>query len=85
MLRATISLIYFATMAPVDPQDADNSLEDCVRQLELDQFVSAANYFHSKGDDKYTRTVECVVFMITIGRIPTIDEMTTDELRLILI
>ena len=32
-----------------------------------------------KGDDKYTRSVECVVFMITNGRIPTIDEMTTDE------
>jgi hypothetical protein len=32
-----------------------------------------------KGDDKYTRSVECVVFMITNGRIPTIDEVTTDE------
>jgi hypothetical protein len=41
--------------------------------------VSAANYFHVKGDDKYTRSVECVVFMITNGRIPTINEMTTDE------
>ncbi len=41
--------------------------------------MSAANYFHVKGDDKYTRSVECVVFMITNGRIPTINEMTTDE------
>ena len=64
-------------MAPIDPQDADNSLKDCARQL--DQFVSTANSFHVKGDDKYTRSVECVVFMITNGRIPTIDEMTTDE------
>jgi hypothetical protein len=63
--------------SPIDPQDADNSLEDCARQL--DQFVSAANYFHVKGDDKYTRSVECVVFTITNARIPTIDEMTTDE------
>ncbi len=43
--------------------------------------MSAANYFHVKGDDKYTRSVECDVFMITNGRIPTIDEMTTDGLR----
>ncbi len=64
-------------MAPIDPQDADNSLEDCARQL--DQFVIAANDFHVKDDDKYTRSVECVVFMITNGRIPTIDKMTTDE------
>jgi hypothetical protein len=42
-------------------------------------FCDAANYFHVKGDDKYTRSAEGVVFMITNGRIPTIDEMTTDE------
>ncbi len=41
--------------------------------------MSAANYFHVKGDDQYTRSLECVVFMITNGRIPTIYEMTTDE------
>ncbi len=70
-------LRYFATMAPLDRQDAENSLEDCARQL--DQFVRTANYFHVKGDDKYTRSAECVVFMITERRIPTIDEMTTDE------
>jgi hypothetical protein len=64
-------------MAPIDPQDADNSLEDCARQL--DQFVSAANCFHVKGDDKYTISAECVIFMITNRRIPTIDEMTTDD------
>jgi hypothetical protein len=52
-------------------------LEDCARQL--DQFARTANYFHIKGDDKYTRSVECAVFMITNERIPTIDEMTTDE------
>ncbi len=64
-------------MALIDPQDADNSLEDCARHL--DQFVIVANSFHVKGDDKYTRSVECVIFMITNGRIPSIDEMTTDE------
>ena len=64
-------------MAPIDPQDADNSLEDCARQL--DQFVGTANSFHVKGDDKYTRSVECVICMINHGRIPSIDEMTTDE------
>jgi hypothetical protein len=50
-------------MAPIDPEDADNSLEDCARQL--DQFVRTANSFHVKGDEKYTRSVECLVFMIT--------------------
>jgi hypothetical protein len=64
-------------MAQIDPEDADDSLEDCARHL--DQFVSAANYIHVKGDDKYTRSVECVIFTITNGRIPTIDEMTKDE------
>jgi hypothetical protein len=34
------------------------------------------------GDDKYSRSVECVVFMNINGRIPTIDKMTTDEYRL---
>ncbi len=64
-------------MALIDPKDADNSLEDCSRQL--DQFVSNTNSFHVKGDDKYTRSVECIVFMITNGRFPAIHEMTTDE------
>jgi hypothetical protein len=64
-------------MAPIDPQDAEKSLEDYARQL--DRFVRTANFFHVKVDDKYTRSVECFVFMITGGRIPTIDEMTTDE------
>ncbi len=32
-----------------------------------------------KGGDKYTISVECIIFMITNGRIPTINEMTTDE------
>jgi hypothetical protein len=66
--------------APIDPEDANNSLEDCARHL--DQFVSVANSFHVKGDDKYTTSVQCKVFMITNGRIPTIDEMTTDEFGL---
>jgi hypothetical protein len=67
-------------MAPIDPEDADNSLEDCARQL--DKFVITANSFHVIGDDKYTRSVECVVFMITNKKIPSIDEMTTDEFGL---
>jgi hypothetical protein len=64
-------------MAPIDPQDSENTLEDCARQL--DQFVRTANSFYVKADDKYARSVECVVFMITGGRILSIDEMTTDE------
>jgi hypothetical protein len=64
-------------MAPIDPQDADNSLEDCARRL--DQFVVTANSFHVKGDDKYTRSVECIVFKNKNGRFPAIHEITTDE------
>ncbi len=64
-------------MAPIDPHEADNSLEDCARQL--DQFVGNTNKFHVKCDDKYTRSVECIVFMITNGRFPATHEMTTDE------
>ena len=41
--------------------------------------MSTANSFHVKGDDKYTRSVECIVFMITNGRFPVNHEMTTDE------
>ncbi len=44
-------LSYFATMALIDPQDADSdkSMEDCARQL--DQFVRTrtAYSFHVKG------------------------------------
>jgi hypothetical protein len=68
-------------MAPIDPQDADNFLEDCARQL--DQFVSNANSFHVKGDDKYTSSVECIIFMVTNGRFPSNDEMNTDEYGLL--
>jgi hypothetical protein len=64
-------------MAPIDPQDIDNSLKDCARQL--DQFVSTANSFNVKGDDKYTRSVECIVFMITNGRFPATHKITTDK------
>ncbi len=41
--------------------------------------MRATSSFHVKADDKYSRSVECVVFMITGGRIPSIDEMTTNE------
>ncbi len=41
--------------------------------------MRTASSFHVKVDDKYTRSVECVVFMITGGRIPSINEMTMDE------
>ncbi len=64
-------------MEPIDPQNIENGLEDCTRHQ--DQFMRTANSFHVRADDKYTRSVECVIFMITGGRIPAIDEMTTDE------
>ena len=64
-------------MEPIDPQVVENSLEGCARHQ--DQFMRTASSFHVKADDKYTRSAECVVFMIAIGRIPSINEMTTDE------
>ncbi len=64
-------------MEPIDPKDVENSLEDFT--LHQDQFVRTANSFHMRADDKYTRSAEVFVYMITGGRIPTIDEMTTDE------
>ncbi len=67
-------------MEPIDPQDVENSLDDCTKHQA--HFMRTANSFHVKADDKYTRSVECVVFMITGGRIPTIDEMTADEFGL---
>jgi hypothetical protein len=50
-------------MCPIDPQDVENSLEDCARHQ--DQFVRTA----TAADDKY------IVFIITGGKIPTIHEM----------
>jgi hypothetical protein len=41
--------------------------------------LRTANSFHVRSDDKCTRSVECIVFMITGGRIPSITEMNTDE------
>ncbi len=34
---------------------------------------------HVKGDDKYTRFEQCIVFIITGGRIPSIRDMNTDD------
>ncbi len=64
-------------MEPIDPQDVEFLIEDCT--CHQDQFVRTANSFYVRADDKYNRSVECVVFMITGGRIPTIDETTTNE------
>ncbi len=41
--------------------------------------MRTANSFHVRGDDKYTRSVQCIGFMINRGRIPSIREMNTDE------
>jgi hypothetical protein len=67
-------------MIQLDPQDSETSLEDCSRHL--DQFVSNANNFHVKGDDKCTRSVECMVHMLVHGRFPDPEEMTTDDFGL---
>jgi hypothetical protein len=69
-------------MQQIDPcrGDVENSLEDY--SLEQDNSFRTANPFHVKGDDKYTRSVQCIVFMITGGRIHSIREMSTDEFGL---
>ncbi len=50
-------------MQQVDQCDVDYSLEDCTRQQ--DNFLRTANSFHVRGYNKYTRSVQCIVFMIT--------------------
>jgi hypothetical protein len=47
-----------------------------------DKFFRTAHAFHVRCDDRFTRSVQCIVFMITGGRIPSIKEMTTDEYEL---
>jgi hypothetical protein len=64
-------------MQQFDPCDVKNSLEDRSRQQ--DKFLRTANAFYVRGEDKYTRSVQYIVFMITGGRTPSIREMTTDE------
>ncbi len=64
-------------MLQIDPSDAEKSLEDMAQQQ--DSFQRTANPFHVKRDDKYTRSLQCIVFMITGGRIPSIKEMTKNE------
>ncbi len=44
--------------------------------------MSTSNSFHVKGDDIYTRSVECGIFMISNERFPSIDEMATDKYEL---
>jgi hypothetical protein len=63
------------TIQQIDPCNAENSLEDMAQQQDI--FFSTANSFHVKGDDKYNRSVQCIVFMITGGRISSIREITT--------
>ena len=67
-------------MQQIDPSDAEVSLEDMARKQ--DNFLRTANPFDVKGGDKYTRSVQCIVFMITGGRIPSMREMTTGEFGL---
>jgi hypothetical protein len=67
-------------MQQIDPCDVEYSLEDFTQQQ--DKLLRTANSFHVRGDDKYARSVECIVFMITGGKIFSIREMTTDEFGL---
>jgi hypothetical protein len=66
-------------MQQIHPCDVGNSLEDCARHE--DKFWGTANAFHVKGDNKYTWSVQCIIFMITVGRIPSITEMSTDDMQ----
>ncbi len=68
------------TMQQIDLCDVKNSLEDCSRQQ--DKFSRTVNSFHVRGDNKYTRSVQCILFMVTVGRMSLIKEMTTDEYEL---
>ena len=44
-----------------------------------DKLFRTADAFYVRVDDEYTRSVQCIVFMITEGRVPSIKEMITDE------
>ncbi len=59
------------------PCEVENSLKDFARHQ--DKFWRTVNAFHVDGDEKYTQSVNCIVFMITEGKIPSITEMSTDE------
>jgi hypothetical protein len=39
----------------------------------------SANAFHVNGDEKNTRSVQCIIFLITGGRIPSITEMSMNQ------
>jgi hypothetical protein len=67
-------------MQQIDPCDVENSSEDMARQQ--DKSLRTANSFHEKNDDKYTMSLQSLVFLNTGGRIPLIREMTTDEFGL---
>ncbi len=60
------------TMQQIDPCYAENSLEYMSGQQ--DNFLRTANLSHVTGDDEYTISVQCIVFMITGGRISSIKE-----------
>ncbi len=68
------------TTLQIDLCNAENCLEDMARQH--DNCFRTANSFHVKGDDKCTISVQCIVFMIRGGRIPSIREMITYEFGL---
>jgi hypothetical protein len=54
----------------IGPCDADSSLEDVSTQQDF--FISEQMLFFVSGDDKFTRPVYSIIFMITGGRIPSI-------------
>jgi hypothetical protein len=65
------------TMQQIDPCDSEVSLEEMARQQE--KVLRTANAIHVGDNDRFKRSVHCIVFMITGGRIPSIKEMTMDE------
>ncbi len=62
------------TMLQIDPSDAESSLKCMVCQQ--DKILRTANSFEGNDNYKYTRFVQCIVFMIT--GILSIREMTTE-------
>ncbi len=49
-------------MRQIDPCDVENPLEDCSWQQ--DKFLRTTNSLRVRGDDKYTRSVQCIVLWL---------------------
>ena len=65
------------TSLPVDPSDIKISLENLLRRL--DKIQSAMCSLNVRDEKKTSYPVNCIWHMLEAGRIPSIDELSDDE------